>query len=116
MEKIIKTCVMCPMGCQLEIEPDGDTYKISGNTCKRGQVYGLQEMKNPMRVVTSLVMTDCGKPVSVKTSDVVPKDKIFEILNVLAKTKTSKNAIIGDVLIENILELGVDILVTGIVS
>ncbi len=101
------------MGCNLEIIENGLDFVVSGNTCKRGELYGIQEMKSPMRIVTSLVKTETGRPVSVKTSNVVPKSKIFDVLNALKESKACSDSKIGDVIVENILGLGVDIVVTG---
>lgn len=40
-------CIMCPMGCPLEIENNNGQIKVSGNTCKRGEIYGAQEFTAP---------------------------------------------------------------------
>ena len=54
-------CISCPMGCMLTVvqEADGEV-RVTGNTCKRGETYGRQEMTCPMRVVTSLVRLEGG--------------------------------------------------------
>lgn len=48
-------CIMCPMGCPLDINKVDDKIVVTGNTCKRGEIYGTQEFTAPKRVVTSLV-------------------------------------------------------------
>lgn len=105
------TCIMCPMGCELTITKEGETYHVSGNTCIRGERYGISEMQNPTRMITALVKTSNGI-VSVKTTNLVPKDKMFDVLNEISKLKV-KTANYGDVLIKNVLNLdGVDVVVT----
>ena len=32
-------CISCPMGCHLKV--DTDKLEVAGNTCKRGEVYGI---------------------------------------------------------------------------
>ena len=50
MDKIEKTCIICPIGCNLIIEKDPeskDGYRVSGNKCNRGLQYAIEEMINP---------------------------------------------------------------------
>ena len=41
MEKRELTCIVCPVGCRITAEIDGGELRISGNSCKRGEVYCL---------------------------------------------------------------------------
>lgn len=109
MEKF--TCIMCPVGCSLEVEKIGKEIKVFGNACIRGERYGKTELTNPTRMITALVKTKNGF-CAVKTSNLVPKSKIFDVL---AEIKTIKVdfAIQGQILISNVCGLnGVDIIVT----
>lgn len=74
-------CIMCPMGCPLDINKVGDKIVVTGNTCKRGEIYGTQEFTAPKRVVTSLVRLTSGGVVSVKTDGLVLKTLIPEVLS-----------------------------------
>ncbi|MGL5663716.1 MAG: DUF1667 domain-containing protein, partial [Cetobacterium sp.] len=47
-------CILCPMGCHLNIDIEND-YKVTGNSCPKGAVYGKEELIAPKRVVTSIV-------------------------------------------------------------
>lgn len=105
-------CIMCPVGCSLNIEKNGDEITVSGNACVRGEIYGKQEIVEPKRVVTSSVWCD-GKRVFVKTSNPVPKDKMGEIMQEIAKISI-KNAKMGEILIKNVLNCDSDVIVTGI--
>ena len=52
-------CINCPMGCPLTVTQDDDgKITVTGNTCKRGEAYGITEMTAPKRVVTSIVRVD----------------------------------------------------------
>lgn len=106
------TCINCPMGCQLTVEQIGDEISVKGNTCARGAAYGKQEYVLPKRMLTSLVRVKGGGVVSVKLSDLVPKDKLFDILAELKPIEVSAPVKIGDVIIPNVLGLGVDVIAT----
>ena len=50
------TCINCPVGCSLKVEMDGShVTRVSGNTCRRGEVYARKEVTNPTRIVTTTV-------------------------------------------------------------
>ena len=100
-------CIKCPRGCLLTV--DGDS--ITGNMCPRGIDYAKEEQTNPMRIVTTLIRVN-GKVVPVKTTKEVPKSKINEVLKEICKINVNETKI-GDIVLKNILELGVDIVVTG---
>ena len=105
------TCIMCPMGCELTIEKICNDIKITGNGCIRGDRYARSEMTNPTRIITSIVKTKKGI-VSVKTSSLVPKDKIFDVLNEIANLKPQK-AKYGEILIKDVCGLkGINVVVT----
>ena len=40
-------CISCPVGCRLTVWDDEGEVKVTGNTCKRGQLYGVQEFTVP---------------------------------------------------------------------
>ncbi len=105
------TCIMCPVGCELNIEKNGDEIIVSGNGCIRGKQYGISEVTSPTRIVTSLIKTTNGIA-SVKTTKAVPKNKIFDVLNVLKNFKKDKVQY-GETIIKNVADIeGVDIIVT----
>ena len=123
METRELTCIGCPMGCQLTVEMEnGTVVSVHGNTCKIGDNYARKEVVNPMRIVTSSVpvLPDSQAPkadenyprVSVKTSSDIPKDKIFDVMTEIRRTHAIAPVNIGDVLIANVANTGVDIIAT----
>ena len=96
------------MGCPLDINKVDDKIVVTGNTCKRGEIYGTQEFTAPKRVVTSLVRLTSGGVVSVKTDGLVLKTLIPEI----GKLRLSAPLKIGDVAKENVAGSGVNLVVT----
>lgn len=112
MKKMETVCIMCPMGCPLSVVADGDNVTVSGNTCKRGEVYGRQELIAPQRVVTSLIRLAGGGVVSVKTDRPVPKESVFRVLDELKRVEAVLPVSIDDVVIENVLGTGANVVVT----
>ena len=87
---------------------------VTGNTCKRGDVYARKEVTNPTRIVTSTVRVSGGSidMVSVKTKEDIPKGKIFECVKALKGIEVPAPVHIGDVILENVADTGVDIVAT----
>lgn len=109
------TCISCPMGCPLTVEMNGDeVVSVTGNTCKRGDVYARKEVTNPTRIVTSTVKVIGGSAdmVSVKTKEDIPKGKIFDCVKALKGVEVTAPVHIGDVVIANVADTGVDIVAT----
>lgn len=108
-------CIGCPMGCPLQIEIEGnEVVKVTGHTCKRGEDYGIKECTNPTRIVTSSVNVEGGVSdvVPVKTEHDIPKDKIFDCIKALKGVAVKAPIKVGDIVVENILGTGVNILAT----
>ncbi len=109
-------CVACPLGCPIVIEiEDGTIISVSGNTCKRGDAYARTEITNPVRSLTTSVKIEGGQHpvVPVKSSSAVPKDKMFDCMKVINSVTVKAPIKIGDVVIENILGTGIDIVATN---
>ncbi len=108
-------CIMCPLGCEVKVEvKNGEILKIKGNACKDGEEYARQEISSPSRTVMSVVRCDKGNfpTVSVKTSEPIDKEKIEEVMKELRDVKVEAPVMVGDVIVENICDLGVDIVAT----
>lgn len=107
------TCVECPMGCTVEVEVEnGAVVSVRGNGCPRGKTYAESEVTCPVRVVTSVVRTVCGRMVPVKTSEPVRKSEIFRVMDVINATHPKLPLCIGDVLVHGI-DRNADLVVTG---
>lgn len=115
MEEKNLTCINCPIGCSLTIRMEGEqVIKVSGNTCKRGEIYARKEVTNPTRIVTSTVKVVNGKSdmVSVKTKEDISKGKIFDCIRALKNVQVEAPVRIGDVIVKNIADTGVDVVAT----
>lgn len=111
-------CIVCPVGCHLTIEGEKENLKVSGNRCKRGEVYALQEIQNPTRVLTTTVKLE-GASVArlpVKTNGAIPKGKIFDAISEKKKISVKPPIVIGEIIIENIADTGIDLVATREIS
>ena len=97
------TCIICPRGCALEVEIEGENITVSGNGCPKGKQYAIDECANPTRTVTSSVRVENREDtmVSVKTESPVPKDKIFEVMRLIRAKSVCAPVKIGDVIIKD---------------
>lgn len=108
-------CTICPSGCRLHINISEDSViSVAGNGCKRGINYGIAEYTNPVRNVTTSLWVEGGNSIllSVKTTAPVPKSKIFPILCELKKVDITAPVKIGQIIISNICDTGIDIVAT----
>ena len=115
MEERNLTCISCPMGCPLTVVMEnGEVVSVSGNTCKRGDIYARKEVTNPTRILTSTVRVEGGNAdmVSVKTKEDVPKGKIFDCVKALKGVTVKAPVHIGDVIVSDVAGTGVDIVAT----
>ncbi len=104
-------CILCPRGCRITVDESG---KISGNFCARGIKYVQTEMSEPKRTLTSTVRTVFEEMprVSVKTSEPILKEKIFEVMSLLDDVLIEKPMSMGDKVLINVLGTGIDIVLT----
>lgn len=106
-------CIVCPRGCRLKVDT-ADEYRVSGNQCPRGIDYGVKELINPTRVITSTIKIKNGihKRVPVKTADAIPKDLNFKCMQIINSLEVESPVKMGQVVAKNIFGTGVDIIVT----
>ena len=110
------TCIGCPMGCQLRATlEDGVVTAVTGNTCPRGKEFAISEMTAPKRTICSTVRTAfADAPVlPVRVSADIPKDRIFDVMDAIRAVTVTERIGRGDVVIPNVLGLGVDVIATS---
>ncbi|WP_432664550.1 DUF1667 domain-containing protein [Wukongibacter baidiensis] len=114
MDKKEMVCIVCPIGCHLTVtKDDGEPlgYSVTGNKCKRGIEYGIKELTNPTRVITSTVKIKNAhlRRLPVKTNGAIPKDLNFECMRLINSIEVVAPIKMGDVIVKNILGTGVDL-------
>lgn len=115
-EDITITCIACPNGCDIKVsfDDDGNIASLDGYKCKNGVAYAKAEVTAPERILTSSVAVKNGDFVlaSVKTSNPIPKKIMREAVKEISKIRVEAPIKVGDVILRNILDTGVDIVAT----
>ncbi|MDO5014935.1 MAG: DUF1667 domain-containing protein [Clostridia bacterium] len=108
-------CIVCPRGCRLTVDNQGDEIKVDGNFCKRGQDFAISELTKPMRTICTTVKTQFEEfPVlPVRVSAEIPKENIFDVMKEINKVVVKDKLERGDIVIKNILGLNVDVIATS---
>ena len=108
------TCIVCPIGCQLSVTlENGTVTEVSGNTCPRGKQYAIDECTNPVRTITTTARTTNGGVIPVKTDRPIPKNLMFDCMKEIDCSVVTLPAKIGDIVIENLLGTGANVVVTA---
>lgn len=105
-------CIVCPMGCQIEVCGDAAAgYTVKGNACSRGEKYGIKELSDPTRVLTTTVRLNSRlhSRLPVRSDGPIPKDMIFPCMKHLNSIVMEAPVGIGTVIVENILDTGANI-------
>jgi CxxC motif-containing protein len=136
------TCILCPIGCELEVRRDGESLDVRGNECDKGLDFAADEVLRPKRnLATSIparseagaagtlpARTAAGaagtfstagtaaRMISVRLTVPVPREMIFPVLAEIAKLRPALPVRRGQVLIANVLGTGADVIATRTVD
>lgn len=105
------TCIVCPNGCRLRIGGTEGSWAVEGGLCPRGRDFAVKELKNPLRSLCTTVRTVYGgmPRLPVRTDGEIPLGRIFEAMEAINRFELDHPVHGGDVVIENISGLGVNI-------
>jgi CxxC motif-containing protein len=112
------TCIVCPVSCNLKVEEKDGEITVTGNQCKRGLNFGINEYSHPVRMLTTTLKTVNGsiRRVPVISTGEVPKDQLKSMVKELYKIEVPCPIKRGDIIIKNIHNTGVDIIATRTIS
>ena len=113
METKVMNCIMCPMGCEMTVTMEhGKFISVTGNTCPRGAKYAEQEVTDPKRMLTTTVRVHGGllPLLPVVSADVLANGRVKDCVDCLRRVEVQAPVQAGDVVVKDILGLGVDIL------
>lgn len=106
-------CTTCPKECVITVYlKNGILDSVEGEGCKRGKKFAQKEITTPERTLTSTVMVECGDTaclLPVKTAAPIPKKDMALAMDAIRKTKFTGPCLMGDVIIANICDTGVDV-------
>ena len=98
------TCILCPRGCALTADIQGEAVTVTGNSCPKGSDYAVNECLHPVRTVTATlrISNRYDTMVSVKTETPVPKEEMLAVMHKLRQMQVEAPVCVGDVLPETI--------------
>ncbi|KKN12340.1 hypothetical protein LCGC14_1017420 [marine sediment metagenome] len=105
-------CIICPTGCLVHVEKVNGELIIEGHSCKRGEVYARDEFIAPKRILTTTMRVENGflPLIPVRSDKPIPKEKLRDVLREIAQTIGITPIKMGDILIENMLGLEINII------
>jgi CxxC motif-containing protein len=109
------TCVTCPIGCEIDIElKDSEVVSMEGNKCKKGQEFVLQELEEPMRILTTTIPIKGAKwaMLPVRTDKPIPKRLFFMTVEEIANIELRAPVKMSTVIVRDIAGTGSDIVAT----
>lgn len=109
------TCIECPKSCALSVDVENcRALKVSGNECPKGEKYAISEVEKPLRILTSAVLGEGLdlKMVPVRTDMAIPKNIMLEAMSEIKKMRLREDIKPGDVIAENFLGFGVNLIAT----
>lgn len=112
---INKICISCPIGCHLVItksENEVMKFDVTGNRCPKGVLYAESEIFSPTRMVTTTVRLLNSKllRLPVKTDKPISKHLVFDVCDILGSVTVNVPIKRGDIIYENILSTGINII------
>jgi len=109
------TCVICPLGCEIDVElQGGNVVSMEGNKCQKGKEFVLQELEEPMRILTTTVPIKGAKwaMLPVRTDKAIPKRLLFKVIEQLADIELQAPIKMYDVILKNTAGTGANIVAT----
>jgi len=103
---------MCPLGCRMQVHvEEEELQQVEGERCKKGVTYAEQEVTFPGRILTTTVTTDSPEMplLPVRSDKAIPKESLIECMKHISKHSVKGSVKVGQTVIENILDLGADI-------
>ena len=128
-------CITCPIGCRLVVERgSGDEIAVGGNRCPRGAAYAREELLAPKRTITATcrALTSRGscpdsglsatrdsrhgataaRRIPCRTSAPFPRERVDELLAAIYALEEPLPVKAGQILIRDVLGLGLDVVAT----
>ena len=114
-EKRHFVCVICPIGCEIDVIHDGDRIiSMEGNKCKKSEEFVQQELIEPMRILTTTVRIQGAKwpVIPVRTDKSVPKRLFPRMMRQLRRVDLQAPVGMLDVVVKDIAGTGANIIAT----
>jgi len=114
-EKKHFVCVVCPIGCEIDVVHDGNKIiSVEGNKCEKSTEFLSQELIEPMRILTTAVRIQGSRwpVIPVRTDKAVPKRLFPRIMKQLRRIRLQAPVNMLDVVVKDISHTGANIIAT----
>ena len=114
-EKKHFVCVVCPVGCEIDVVHDGSKIiSMEGNKCEKSEEFVSQELIEPMRILTTTVRIEGSRwpAIPVRTDKAVPKRLFPHIMRQLRHVRLQAPVSMLDVVVKDVLRTGANIIAT----
>jgi len=114
-------CIICPEGCMINAsynDSESTIGSIEGHQCKRGIKFAEEEIISPTRILTTTIAIESRikNRLPVRSSAPAPKNRIKKMVIAAKKVKVFPPVKMGDVLAEDFLGTGVDLIASETIS
>jgi CxxC motif-containing protein len=114
-EKKHFVCVVCPIGCEIDVVHErSKVISMEGNKCEKSEEFVKQELIEPMRILTTTVRIQGARwPVMpVRTDKAIPKRLFPRVMKRLRRIKQQAPVNVLDVVVRDILDTGANVIAT----
>jgi CxxC motif-containing protein len=114
-EKKHFVCVVCPIGCEIDVVHDGGKIiSMEGNKCEKSEEFVSQELIEPMRILTTTVRIQGARwaVIPVRSDKAVPKRLFPRIMKQLRRIKLQAPVSMLDVVVKDSAATGANIIAT----
>ena len=115
VEKKHFVCVVCPIGCEIDVVHDGDKIvSLEGNKCEKAEEFVRQELIEPMRILTTTVRLGGSRwpVIPVRTDKPVPKRLFANVMRQIRRIELQAPVNMLDVVVKDVLRTGANVIAT----
>ena len=115
VEKKHFTCVICPLGCEIDVElQNGKVVSMEGNKCQKGEEFVSQELEEALRILTTTVSIKGAKwaMLPVRTDKAIPKRLLSKVIEQLADIELQAPVKMYDVIVKDVAGTDANIVAT----
>jgi len=108
-------CIVCPKGCHTWVSEKNGRVDIQGAKCKKGIEYVRNEYIRPVRFLTTTLAVEGAdiQRLSVRTNGKIHRELLIPCIEYLKTRKVFPPVRVGEVIVENLLGTGVDLVSTN---
>ena len=102
-------CIVCPEGCELDIEERNGELLFPSHACRRGREYAQQEIRDPRRVLTTTVRVRGGEiaMLPVRSAEPLRRGDLERAVRELSAVEVEAPVRMGEVVHEDVADSGV---------